>query len=264
MKKLFLILALMTFFGISSAHAYVADGNLTDWGISLTDPASKNLGYLNTHTPTGATVDFLPDDNAAYNTGSTNVGPGLAIGNRYDAEAMYFDNDANNLYVAVVTGVSKNESTYPAGDIFFDLGTFQDINSGTYSVNKYTFGVDILNSKFYTVDNNNTASVHYPQFGISNPWKIGSGSTYIGDVTFAYSGDQNSHFVLEAAIPLGYLGLTANPGAPIQDVWLHWTMECGNDALDLRATVNPVVPEPATMLLFGTGLVGVFLRKRRA
>ncbi len=31
-------------------------------------------------------------------------------------------------------------------------------------------------------------------------------------------------------------------------------MECGNDELNLTADINPV-PKPATMLLFGTGLL---------
>jgi len=62
--------------------------------------------------------------------------------------------------------------------------------------------------------------------------------------------------VLEAAIPLSSLsGLDSVVG-------IHWTMECGNDYLNLDADVNPI-PEPATMLMLGTGLIGLGALRRK-
>ncbi len=36
----------------------------------------------------------------------------------------------------------------------------------------------------------------------------------------------------------------------------HWNMSCGNDIIDKSLTVTPA-PEPAMMLLFGAGLIGL-------
>ncbi|MBV1889658.1 MAG: PEP-CTERM sorting domain-containing protein [Gammaproteobacteria bacterium] len=38
----------------------------------------------------------------------------------------------------------------------------------------------------------------------------------------------------------------------------HWTMSCGNDAIDGHVSV----PEPATLPLLGLGFLGFALRKR--
>ncbi len=258
MKKTSILIIALSFLAIScKAQAYVIDGSVSDWGVSLSGAASLVQGYLNTNTPTGSTVDVVTEDNADSSTGTRNVGPGFAIGNNYDAEAMYFDNDGVNLYIAIVTGTASTESVYPSGDIFIDLGSYQDPNSANYDVKKYGFGIDISTSQFYAV--NSWTNPIYSQHGIASPWLIGGG-TYIGDISFAYSAAQNSHYVMEAMVPLEYLGLAGIPDDGT-DLWLHWTMKCGNDFLNLKATVN-AVPEPASFLLVGSGLLFGAVRKR--
>lgn len=245
--------------GGSEATSYTIDGNVNDWGIDLSSATSA--GYLDTNLPLGGwDVDYVTEDNADKYHKWTKVGPLYSYYNYFDAEAMYFDNDQSYAYIAIIQGLPKDgydpprnggDYTFKPGDIFIDVD-YDGI---------YEYGLNISDSHLY---NNHTCNeeyytkVYYNDGSEANPWKINEDKLWLdkGEVTFVYSGEQYTHYVLEAAIPLSYLGLSANPDDPIQPLTIHWTQECGNDYLNLDADINPV-PEPATMLLLGSGLIGL-------
>jgi len=233
--------------------SYIIDGRVEDWGVWLyNEPNSVNMPYLNNELPDSSpTIDYITEDNADINSGWTNVGPGSSQGNEYDVEAFYFDNDDDYGYFAIVTGL-PNWKTEESGHVFFDLGKYQDPASPTANPTGYEFGIDIFEKKMYL----NLAPeqlVNLAGHEAANPWRLGSNKYYIGDVEFAYSGEQHNHYVLEGKFNLDYLPLSMDP---TQSIWAHWTMLCGNDELDLLGSINrTVIPEPSSLLLLSSGLL---------
>ena len=265
MKKIIQILitaAFVLFFGIFEVSmgvpiGYVIDGKVSDWGIDLFAASSK--GYLNSHLPSGGLdIDYITEDNAYNGGGWQYVGPGWTYQNYFDAEAIYFDNDQYYAYIAIIQGLPSDGETAPGNPWFYPGDIAIDVDGDSV----FEYGLKVRGEdgfqQGYLYSVSGWKNVYYSQHNIANPWVINAG-TKKGAVSFVYSTEINSHYVLEAAIPLDLLGLDANTAHSLQ---IHWTQECGNDYLTLEADVNPV-PEPATMLLLGIGLAGLGLCGRR-
>ncbi len=235
-----------TWLGFSNVWGFTVgiDGSLDDWGvIPGTDWIPK------------AGASYSLEDNAPNSSGY--VGPGY--GNQeYDVEALYVTWDSANLYVAIVTGFPQtgrdyNSIHFDAGDIAIDVGL-----DGNYDYALRVAGSEV--GSFYQVSS--WEDVYYSSYVESNPFRAATGSL-LGSGTLSYlpwSGwDDNDlasqRYIIEASIPLALFN------GPLGSFGVHWTIECGNDYLNVEAIHTP---EPATLILIGSGLLGMgALRGRR-
>lgn len=268
----------------NSASAYIIDGDVSDWGINLSSATSA--GYLDTNLPSGGLdIDVVTEDNADASDDCMRIYPGWAWYNYFDAEAMYFDNDSNYAYIAVISGMPK-DGVNPPGNSYGPDGDAHKFKPGDIGLDlnkdgKYEYGVNVRDGKLYNVKtsvNNGYIKAGWKKAVYTwsdpyyNPWiinnVIGEGMGIDDGVEFSYkqgpdTGVNNPHYVIETRIPLDLLGISAGWGDEMKTLNLHWGMECGNDYLNLNADVNPV-PEPGTMALLGMGLIGLAgFRKKR-
>ena len=208
--------------------------------------------------------------------------PGMDNSQVWDLEGFFL----NGSTLSMVAGFDfkygvTGHPLYTSGDLFIDtdgnLGNTQTSYSPSDGFNtvesnfgyEFVFDLDFDNLTYNIVQLDDTASTITADLAAneagtpgSNPWKYESGGTEIGNGSFGFTSgltdsdtgfSGGSHYALtgfDLAPIMSSLGISTS-----LDFTSHFTMGCGND--NLMGSGTAPVPEPATMLLFGTGLVGL-------
>lgn len=268
----------------------ITDGNLQDWGLFTNssgrqpwtpegNPNDKNGFGQYVHD--GLTIYYTFEDYTGGSNGRVDPGYG---GQAYDAEALYVTWDADNLYIALVTGHNPNTKqnppgAYSAGD--FALNFWSGANNGIYDFGIRTphnfnsssnpDNIGLFTTDVYETTNDdwlkdpfwNTEAVTSLDMSKS-PDKVGSAAMKVtklpGALDIGPGPANDSHWLYEVSVDKSVFG---DAFTKYTDLDISWTMNCANDVITVRDDIL-TIDEPPVWALLGSTLPVVFWRRRRS
>lgn len=263
---------------IDSKYKLNIDPSYPDWtGYSATGAHMKG---------TGSTSSIYEEPKLVHHDGwSDSLGRGgyylqPSGGEPYDIEALYFDDDAQNMYIAIVTSLSPDGHTdeysrhTDPGDIALDVDNKG--NTGTYG---YEYGIKtdtglIRRYPTWTIRTTDFTTSEPYKFNANSGSAVGPGGADVRadlkyvrvtnapeEVNYGSTKKSYDNYIIEARIPKSALG---NPSVG-QTSNIHVTMGCGNDEIELiPVTFKTQIPEFPSVALPVAAILGImFILGRR-
>ncbi|OQX02860.1 MAG: hypothetical protein BWK80_57010 [Desulfobacteraceae bacterium IS3] len=212
----------------------------------------------------GGSLDKVND---IYEHNGGDVISGAGSENLFDIDWMdiyYLDNylkvDIHTDYVGGTLGTNY-------GDLFISSDGWNPFGDSPYlqdtmaNGEKWEYAFDVSSGNLYDITNAQGSILKSDDVMTSGQYRNGqevlinnAGLTSIGTGgTAGRVGEYYSMVMDVSGIQLDFAGLKDGVG-------FHWAMTCGNDTIEGRI---PPTPEPGTMLLLGSGLLGLLGYRRR-
>ncbi len=202
---------------------------------------------------------MIADDDGVGDGGFVDPGWG---GQEFDAEYLFVQQAGSVLSVGLQTGFDLLDGKITSGSKDYYAGDLALSFNGDASKYEYAFDFGLSTKGYYGTDLGTDNAGLYSvntwsnevYFRDSNPFAMKEGSLITGTITND-SGEISGSYYRMVSFDLANI-----EGLTFSSLDVHWTMSCGNDAVD--GSYAPV-PEPATMVLLSSGLVGLALYRRR-